>query len=444
MAAGTLNTTAELDRWLAAFQSREPELGAAGPGWLHALRRSALERFLELGFPTPKVEEWRYTNLAPLARMAFEPARALAGARLAELARLDPLASLAAHRVLVVNGRPAAPPQFAGLEWLTLGRALEERPGLVHEHLARLARFERHGLLALNTAFLEDGVFLRIADGLVLEHPLVILHYTAGDGGPQVSHPRTLMLAGRNSQAVVIEAFLGPDGQVYFTNAVTEIFAGEGAVLDYTRLEMEGDQAFHFSALHVRQGRASSFTSNAILLGGALVRSEVGAVLAGAGASCGLNGLYVAGGRQHMDNYTTMDHAQPHATSVELYKGILDGRAEAVFHGRIIVRAEAQKTDAIQRNKNLLLSDDAVINTKPQLEIYADDVRCTHGATVGQVDADAVFYLRSRGVALEQARSLLTRAFAREILDRVKPPALRELLNQELVKRLRGASGRNA
>ncbi len=444
MTTAALNTALGVERYLSEFAARERQLSAVGPGWLHAMRRSALARFGELGFPTTRVEEFKYTNLAPLARTAFETAPAASAADLSGLGRRDLVSGLAAHRVLVVNGRPSGSlPNFPGVEWSTLEEALRERPGLMHEHLARLAAFDRHALVALNTAFLENGVVLRIGDGVVVERPLVVVHYSVGDARPWVTYPRTLVLAGRNSQAVVMEAWIGPDNAVYFTNAVTEIFVAEGAVLDYTRLELEGDQAFHFEAVHARQGRSSNLTVNSIALGGALVRSEVGAVLAGEGASCVLNGLYLAGGRQHIDNYTTLDHAQPHTTSLELYKGILDGHGEGVFHGRIIVRPEAQKTDAIQRNRNLLLSDDAVVNTKPQLEIYADDVRCTHGATVGQVDADAVFYLRSRGVGEHEARRLLTLAFAGEIVERLKPAALQQRLNELMAARLSDALTRN-
>jgi Fe-S cluster assembly protein SufD len=216
---------------------------------------------------------------------------------------------------------------------------------------------------------------------------------------------------------------------------VTELVAGEGAVIEHYKLENEGDQALHFGALEVRQERASSFTSHSIALGGALVRNELKVVLDGEGAECALNGLYVAGGQQHIDNYTTMDHAQPRCTSLELYKGILDGAAQGVFHGRIIVRPDAQKTDAIQRNRNLLLSEKAVINTKPQLEIYANDVRCTHGATVGQVDPEALFYLRSRGIARQDARNLLIYAFASEMLGRMKVDPLRARLEEALRER---------
>ncbi|MGC8792596.1 MAG: Fe-S cluster assembly protein SufD [Bryobacteraceae bacterium] len=421
------------DTWLAAFLDWEKHLANDCPWWLHGLRRMALARFAELGFPTTKVEEWKYTNLVPLAQTVFEPARGPARKPRLSAGWLD---SLDAWFVRTVNGHPVTLPSHRLLKVRSLRRAWQEGPELLQQHFARYAAFDRHAFVALNTAFCDNGVLIEIAPGTVLERPVVVIHHLEPGERPLASHPRTLVLAGANSQAQIVEAWLGPDGQVYLSNSVSELLAGDGAVLDYVRLEMEGDQAFHFAAFHARQLRSSTLAVHTVLLGGSLVRSEIGVVLDGEGASTTLNGLYLAKGQQHMDNYTTLEHAQPHATSFELYKGILDGHSEGVFHGRIIVRPEAQKTDAIQRNKNLLLSQDAVVNTKPQLEIYADDVRCTHGATVGQVDADAVFYLRSRGVGHREARRLLTLAFAQEITGQVKPEALREPLAAELLARL--------
>jgi len=429
--------------YLSGFAVVEDKLAARGAPWLHRIRTAAIRRFAELGFPTTHIEEWKYTNVAPLTRIPFEPAAELPAGQVAETLHGRPFASLGACRAVLVNGRycrelssPGALPQ--GVRVCSLAEALETEPNLVEEHLARYASFENHAFVALNTAFLEDGVFVRIPNGVALEQPLCLLSVSAPDGRPAVSYPRTLILAGRDSQAEIIEGFLGLEDSLYFSNAVTEIVVGEGAVIGYAKLEAESDRAFHFGALHVRQERSSNFTSHSIGLGGSLVRNEVGVVLGGEGTECALNGLYLATGQQHVDNYTTMDHAQPHSTSHELYKGILDGQARAVFHGRIIVRPAAQKTDAIQRNKNLLLSEDAVINTKPQLEIYADDVRCTHGATVGQVDPDAVFYLRSRGIGDQEARSLLTYAFASEMIDRIKAGPLRARLGEALFARLNG------
>jgi Fe-S cluster assembly protein SufD len=420
------------------------ETPRSGRPWLRRLREAARERFEELGFPTTHVEAWKYTSVAPIARTAFQPAPEVPAGAIAEKLARAPLADLDAPRIVVVNGRFAAEVSTAfslleGVQVGSLAGAVEAEPEALQPYLGSQARYDQHAFVALNTACLADGVVVRIPTGRVLEVPLYLLHVTAADGQPTAWHPRTLVLAGRDSQARIIEGYLGLNGGVSFSNAVTEAVLDEGAVLDYTKLEAEGERAFHFGALHVRQARASSFASHSISLGGRLVRNEIGVVLAGEGAEATLNGLYLAGGERHVDNYTTLDHAQPHCPSRELYKGILDGKAHAVFHGRIIVRQEAQKTDAIQRNKNLLLSGDAVIDTKPQLEIYADDVRCTHGATVGQVDPEAVFYLRSRGIAREEARSLLTFAFASEMIDRLPVEALRDRLREAVRARLNPA-----
>ena len=276
----------------------------------------------------------------------------------------------------------------------------------------------------------------------MLEAPIELLFLTAADGKPVVSYPRILIVAGRDSQAQIVETYRGFGGAPYFTNAVTEVVVGDGAVLEHYKLQEEHEAALHFGMLAAKQGASSTFTSHNIALGAALARNEIAAVLDGEGADCNLNGLYLAARQQHVDNYTTLDHAKPHSTSHELYKGILDGKGQGVFHGRIIVRPDAQKTDAIQRNKNLLLSESAVINTKPQLEIYADDVKCTHGATVGQVDPEAVFYLRSRGIVLEEARRLLTYAFASEMTARMKVESIREHLGTALFTRLSGGGSR--
>jgi Fe-S cluster assembly protein SufD len=259
-----------------------------------------------------------------------------------------------------------------------------------------------------------------------------------------VAHPRNLIVAGVNSQARIVESYVGPDGDVTFTNAVTEIVAGENSVLDHYKLQRQGRAAFHVATLQIQQQRSSTFSSHFIGLGGRLVRNEVNAVLGGEGCTCTLNGLYAARDEQHMDNRTLIDHALPHCTSHELYKGILDGRAHGVFNGKILVRQDAQKTDAKQTNQTLLLSTDATINTKPQLEIFADDVKCTHGATVGQLDAEAIFYLRSRGIDLQAARSLLTFAFANDIIGRIQVAPLRAQLEEGLLAAQRLPQGKES
>ncbi len=410
---------ASVEAYFASFRTREPDA-------LQALRAAAIGRLAALGFPTTKNEDWRYTNLAPHLKTPYVKA---ARHELDGWSREGEAPALVFIDGWFVPEMSVVP---AGVKVTSLREALGSAP------VARFAEFEKNALVALNTASFEDGAYVEIPDGTVLEQPLSIVHAALRDER-QVTYPRTLIIAGRDSQARIVEHYLsaGP----HFTCAVTEIAAAEGANLEHYKLQMEGTDALHYGHVAARLGRSANVVSFNLALGAALARNEIAARLEGEGAECTLNGLYVITGSQHVDNHTTLDHAAPHTTSRELYKGVLDGKSEAVFHGRIVVQPEAQKTDAIQRNRNLLLSKDAVINTKPQLEIYADDVRCTHGATVGQVDEDAVFYLRSRGIGLSQARSLLTYAFASEIIDQVKVDAIRRQLGDELFRRLASSGG---
>ena len=373
--------------WLDSFGNQAP----AAP-WVQELREVAFQRFAELGFPTTRDEEWRFTNVAPIARGTWAVGQA--------------------------DGLPSDETQA---------------------HLAQHARFDRNAFVALNTAFLGDVVFHRVPRGTVVEAPIQITH-RAGQGMdlPHVRHPRTLILVGADAHCTIIETYEGTGA--YFTNAVTEIVAGDGAVIDHYKVQRESPEAFHVATMQVALGRSVNFSSHSIALGGALVRNDANATLS-QGAEATLNGLYIVNGRQHVDNHTEIDHAQPHGTSHELYKGILDGKASAVFNGRIIVRKDVQKTDSKQTNKNLVLSDEAVINTKPELQIFADDVRCTHGATIGQLDAESLFYLQSRGIGKSQARDLLTYAFAQDILDRVKVAELKSYLETVLFEKFHEHGG---
>ena len=364
--------------WLAEF-SAQPK---AEP-WVKALRDAAFERFSELGFPTTRNEEWRFTNVAPIARANWKVAQA---------------------------SRPALPDE-------------------ARQHLAQHA--PETPFSALNTAFLNEVRYIEIPRNEVREAPIEIT-FDAGHAEGHALHPRTLVVIGANAHCTIIETYRG-SGK-YFTNAVTEIVAGDGAVVDHYKIQQESPEAYHVAALQATLGRNTNFSSHSISLGGTLTRNDAGATLS-QGTEATLNGLYIATGRQHIDNHTVLDHAKPNGTSHELYKGILDGRASAVFNGRIIVRPDAQKTDSKQTNKNLVLSDEAVINTKPELQIHADDVRCTHGATIGQLDAESMFYLRSRGIPKREARSLLIYAFAQNIIDHIKIASLRESLERMLFEK---------
>jgi Fe-S cluster assembly protein SufD len=394
------------DTYLAAFAQFERE-HEGDPAALVKLRHDAMERFAALGFPTLEDEDWRFTPLAALTRVPFQLAAAT-GARQESLRR-------------------------DGAIVCSLAEALASHFELVEPYLARYADYEDHAFPALNTAFLHDGAFVYLPPGVVLSEPVSLSWNVNNRGQTPVLLPRrALIVAGRNSQAAVCERYAGPDGSTYFTSVVTEIVLDEGAILDHYKIQQEGDNGFHVATIQAHIGRSSNFSSHNITFGGRLTRNDVNAYLGGEGGECTLNGLYVGDGEQLIDNHTRIDHAKPHCASHELYKGILDGKARGVFAGRIYVHQDAQKTDAKQTNQTLLLSDDAIIDTKPQLEIFADDVKCTHGATVGQLDTESIFYLRSRGIGKDEARSLLTFAFANDIIGRIKIDGLREELEQLL------------
>ena len=419
---------------------------ATGPASLADLRRRAFDRFADLGIPTTRLEQWRFTNVAPIAETAFtlaEPTTVAASA----IAPFETAGGDGPGITLVfVNGRYAS--ALSSLDGVPAGvevRSLAARlsAGTLEAGLGRTASFETEAFTALNTALLHDGAVVRIPDNAVVETPIQLLFVAAplAGGEPVMSHPRVLIVAGENAQARVVESYAGLGGAPYLTNAVTEIVAGPNAVVDHYKLVRESLEAFHIASMYLRLDRASSFSSHAITLGGGIVRNDVRAVLDGEGVECTLNGLYLANGRRLVDNHTTILHAKPHCQSHELYKGILDDQAHAVFNGKIIVAVDAQKTDAKQTNKALLLSEDAQINTKPELEIFADDVRCTHGATIGQLDAAALFYLRARGLGLEQARSVLIHAFASDLLNRIGIESIRAQLDALLLDQLPGSGG---
>ncbi len=428
----------KLQPWLAAVE-RRPN---GGPRWLQDMRDRAAARFAALGFPTVRDEDWRFTPIGPIASTDFTPAGADAP-RATDAELDDYLYSDATHRIVIVNGRFSAELSRsgglpAGVRAGSLASAVTEEADVVQRYLGQLAAFNTRAFVALNTALAADGAYVYIPDGVVLDAPLHILFVTTGSGSstPLMSSARALIVAGDRSESRIVETYVGPRGSVYFTNAVTEIFAGEQAVIDHYKVQQESLDAFHIAGMNIHAARSSNVSSHSFSLGGKLVRNDVIALLDGEGAECTLNGLYVADGERLIDNHTTIDHAKAHCPSHEIYKGILGGRARAVFNGKILVRQDAQKTDAKQTNRALLLSDDASINTKPQLEIFADDVKCTHGAAIGQLDEDAIFYLRARGLTYFEARDMLIHAFAGDILNRVKIEPLRVALEAELYAQL--------
>jgi Fe-S cluster assembly protein SufD len=441
---------AVLDSYVAEAERIGTGLGRTAPDWLTRARRDGLAGFQTLGFPTAHDEEWRFTSVAPIADGRFALARD--GASSFETEDLAPFqwrGDLAATLVFV-NGRYlAAASETAGLpagaRVESLAGALNgaasdtDRAGLhadLHAHLTHVAGTDRHAFTALNTAFLVDGALISVPDSTTVDAPIHLLFLSVGDERQMMTHPRVLVVVGANSQASIVESYGATGPGRYFTNTVTEVAVGENATVHHYKVQRESLESFHIGALYVRAARDAHVFCHAISLGGALARNDTNVVLDGEGAECTLNGLYLADGARLADNHTTIDHAQPHCGSREVYKGILADHARAVFNGKIIVRPDAQKTDAKQTNKALLLSEDARINTKPQLEIFANDVKCTHGAAVGQMDEEAIFYLRARGLSESQARHLLIRAFVGDVLNQMPLEPLRARIDDELARRL--------
>jgi Fe-S cluster assembly protein SufD len=408
---------------------------AVQPSWLQSLRQEAFARFSETGFPTTHDEDWRFTNVAAVANTAFE----LAGHETVSREQLAPFgADQFASCLVFVNGLFSQ--ELSTLEQLpkgvtvsSLAAQLKDDAASIEQHLGKYLNTQRDSFAALNSAFIEDGIYVYIPRGVVVETPIYVLYVTVPSATPTMNHPRNLIVAEENSQVTVVEDYVSLGEGTTFSNAATELVAGDNANVSHYMIVREGDSAYNFSTLRIQQGRHANVATHSLLLSGALVRNNVHPVLAGEGSECLINGLFMANGRQHMDNYMLVEHASPHCDSRQFYNGILNGQSHGVFHGRIIVHKDAQKTDAKQTNRNLLLSDDAQIDTKPQLEIYADDVKCTHGATIGQFDDNALFYLRSRGLAEAAARHVLLLAFANECLDRMNSPQIREHLEQLVV-----------
>jgi Fe-S cluster assembly protein SufD len=416
--------------------------GAQGePAWLTNLREKSGEVFESRDFPTTRDEEWKYTNVAPILKIPYKSAAdfdavALTAEQIAPFLLEESLGS----RLVFVNGRfareasnlDALPP---GAVVANLSEIPREHGGVAREHLAAYADYNEKTFIALNTASLGDGAFVYVPDGKVVEAPIHLLFLSAANE-PLMSTPRTLVVAGRGAVATVVESYAALDGEVYFTNAVTEVVVNEGAVVRHYRLQEESERAFHIATTEVRQERASDYTSYAISLGAEIARHDLNVALTDENSETTIDGLYVVTGRQHADNHTAIDHQRPHSASHQLYKGILDGRSRAVFNGKVFVREGALLTDARQLNKNLLLSPDAHVDTKPQLEIFADDVKCAHGATVGQLEEDELFYLASRGIPPERARALLTYGFAEDVISRIKLKSARERLDRMILDKL--------
>ena len=418
--------TQALQHYLEGFTGLEKTAPSRQHPWLRKLREDGFARFAETGFPTIHDEDWRFTNLAAIAQTPFRLVRE--NRDLPSQSDVAPYhVAGAACRLVFVDGRFASELSSVGIQpggvtISSLANAIAQHPAAVEQHLGRYLSIQRDPFSALNTAFIEDGAYVHVPKSVVLEGPVHLLFISLGHDTPAVSHPRNLIVAEENSQATIVEDYisLGSSAEKALCNTATELAAGDRGVISHYMIEREHGQAFNVSTLRIQQGRAADVSSHSVLIGGALVRNNVHPVLAGEGSECLINGLFIGNDRQHLDNYMLVEHASPHCSSRQFYNGILDGHSHGVFHGRIIVHKDAQKTDAKQTNRNLLLSDTAQIDTKPQLEIYADDVKCTHGATIGQIEENALFYLRSRGIDETSARRMLLMAFAGECFDRMK------------------------
>lgn len=428
----------DTDVYQDSFAQFQAEQSSSTPAWLCEFRKQAMERFTELGVPTKRIEDWRFTNVGPLARRPYQNVQSVslasdAAQELLQRATLDE----DFHRLVFVNGHYV--PQWSTRHHLAPGVVVEDLATSIREdacdieqRLAKDAGEVDAAFVALNGAFVNDGASIDIPAGVSVQRPIHLI-FLSLEAGPTVAHPRNVIRLGKGSQATVIESYIGRDGDAYFTNAVTQIELAEHAELDHHKLQHEQGDSLHIALTQINQKDHSRLRSHYFSFGSLIARNEINCMLDGEGIVSTLNGLYMPTGEQLMDCRTRIDHARPNCNTYELYKGILDDKSKGVFNGKIFVHQDAQKTDAKQSNQALLLSDDAVVNTKPQLEIYADDVRCTHGATIGELDEQGLYYLRSRGIPLPLARKMMVFAFANDIIQGVEVPAVRQHLETLLL-----------
>ncbi len=428
-----VQTRSGIARYRSDFEAAEA--ASTGAAWLGDLRHAAFARFEDLGFPTARRgnERWKYTNVGPIARSAFERPDSPGAATASDLGRLVPH-DPSWTALVFVDGffsqeLSSAGANGNGARTGSLAEAAASDGELVRGHLAKSADVGSDGFIALNTAFASDGAFVHVPDGASLDAPVHLVFLSTERDAPTVTHPRTLVVAGEGSRFTLIESYVSESGSAYFTNAATEVSMAAGSAVRHYRYVVEGESAYHVGVTRVHQLDDSEFTSTALETGAGLLRNDVHVALDAPGSSCYLNGLYMTQRSQFVDNHINVDHLKPHGTSDQYFKGILGGRSRAVYSGRVVVHRGAQKTNAQQKDLNLLLSRGAEVDTKPSLEIYADDVTCGHGATAGAVAEDALFYMRSRGIDLPTARALLIRGFASEIIDTIETEALREFVD---------------
>ncbi len=434
MAQTTDNAVNGTDLYLKDFARFENQSNQ--PAWLLPLRKAGMASFAEQGFPTLKDEDWRFTNVAPIAALPFKPMADGAPNKAAkDMLPGAVFAKIGGTRLVFVNGHFAADLSSVGalpggVKVSNLATALARDGALLEKHLGRYASAQGNAFAALNQAFFSDGAFIYVPGGVTIEEPIQLIFISSAKQTGDTIHPRNLIIADANSKLTVLESYLSLGNAAYFTNAVTELVAGDNAQVEHVKYQDEAADAYHIATIHGQFGRTSHVNVHSFALGAKLSRNNIRAKLAGEGLECVLNGLYVTKDEQLADHHMIVEHAQPHCASHEYFNGILDDKSRGVFHGRILVQRIAQKTDAKQTNKNLLLSDDATADTKPQLEIYADDVKCTHGATIGQLNDESIFYLRSRGIGSDTAKRMLIHAFAGEIIERIKCEGAREELDK--------------
>lgn len=423
-----MTSTLEKNTYAQGLAKLESSFAGANETWLRDLRHRAMERFSALGFPSMRQEAWRFTPVDPIAQGTFQMSEKAGSVSEAQVESWS--YGLEAWRLVFIDGRFAKTlsklPANGSIKVGPISSLLPAHAKDLQAHLGKLATFDDQSFTALNTALFADGAHVYLPQGTVVEKPIHVLSISTVEAGQ--SHARLLWVSERDTQATLIESFVSSGHQTTFSNGVSEIVLEDNARLDHYKIVRGGAATYQVSSTHVSQARSSFYQSHAFLLSGALVRNNIQINLGAEGAECVLNGLYMVTGKQLMDSHTLVDHVKPHGTSRQLYKGVLDETAQAVFDGHVIVRGEAQKTDSSQTNKNLLLSDKAKVNTKPELKIFANDVKCKHGATIGQIEPASLFYLRSRGIPSEAARRLLIRAFANDMVERIEVPALRETL----------------
>lgn len=427
------------DRLLAGFKATEERLNGETKSPLHQVRRAALQTFEVLGFPTVKHEEWKYSNVTGLINKAYE----LEQPSTISAVDLDPLRipNLSGNILYFVNGQYRADlsrlvSPTTEVQILSFKEALTDQSEAVGAYFSRIADFQDNAFTALNTAFAFDGVFIRVPDGKTVAEPIILRFITDARTNDVAAQPRNLIIVGRNAEVKVVESYRTLGEQASLTNTVTEVMVARDARVEYYKVQNDTDQSYHIGTTQVRQSDNSLFYSTTVTLNGGFVRNNLNIVLDGEHCEAHMYGLYIPNGKQHIDNHTLVDHAKPNSYSNELYKGILEERATGVFNGKIYVRPDAQKTNAYQSCKNVVLSPDATMNTKPQLEIYADDVKCSHGTTTGKLNEEALFYMRSRGIPKEQAQTLLMYAFAEDVMNKIKIAPIREYLEGVVAQKL--------